>query len=355
MSYKKTLWVIAAASAIGPLVAACGSSSGSPSDGGLHHHEGGGAILDDGGGDVATEAGPPADGTTGKACASNADCIGDSGAGVNHCSNEFALMIGNQQLNPWPTPICLIPPAAMGNCDPAPPTDPMGQQIHFCDGPDMATSPGICIPDPVNGIGTCHAKCTYGTNGAKPVGCVGKDTCSPAFIVSNNNVGGYIGFCEGTCEADADCAALGAGVVCQKDIGFCTTKAVTRTKALGIACTNADTSSGACVCLSNPSTMIGYGYCSSSCIIGGLPCPNGWVCDNGQTPTTTLGNGVVVAPTAENVGTPGFCYPPCGAGDAGAPGEAGAPSDAGAVDGAVACPQNSTCTSMTLSGPICTP
>jgi hypothetical protein len=208
------------------------------------------------------------------------------------------------------------------------------------------------------GGGTCYPKCTFAPDATKPVGCVGKDACAAAFVVSDNMVGSYLGFCVAGCQSNADCAALGPTAVCQIDLGQCATKLVTRSKALGAPCTNADSMNGACNCNSNPSTAQGYGYCSSSCVVGGAPCPNGWICDNGQSTMVTLG-AVVVTPTLETPGTLGLCSPPCGNSDAGTPGaEAGSPSDAsaGAVDsGPVACPINSTCQSVTPVGPDCTP
>jgi hypothetical protein len=294
-------------------------------------------------------------------CTSDAQCVGDSGAGINKCSNHFVAMIGTQQVYPWPTPICIVPPTPAGNCNPAPPSDPGGNQIHYCDGPDLPTSPGVCVPDPMTGVGFCNAKCTYGADGTAPTGCVGKDTCTPAFVIGTRGVASFVGYCQGTCEKDSDCSALGPTFFCQLDVGACTKKVVTRPKPLGAPCTTADNTNGGCNCLT--STATGVGYCTSSCIVGGLPCPGGYVCDNQQTATIMLPDGSTGTITAENVRTQGACFAPCpGAADAGpAPSDAAPPSDAsaseaGVVDaGPIACPMNSTCMSMTLAGPECTP
>jgi hypothetical protein len=82
------------------------------------------------------------------------------------------------------------------------------------------------------------------------------------------------------CVVDADCAAAGAGYVCQQDTGQCTKARKTRTKTFGTPCTTADTASGVCNCLSDPFT--GAGYCTSACRIGtttsdGL-CPHTFLC-----------------------------------------------------------------------------
>jgi hypothetical protein len=361
MSYKKTFRVIPAVCVIGPLAAACGSSSGSPGDGGLFHHEASGAIVDDGGADGGADAGPIADGTTGKACTTNADCTGDGGFGINKCSNMLGTnAVGGTNVQLWPTPICLIPPA-IGNCDPAPASDPMGMVIHYCDGPDLPTSPGICLPGtpaaPAHNQGVCLPQCNFALDGSQPMGCAGKNTCvggvGYGLDMAGNPVG--VGFCQGTCEKDADCSALGTGWQCQVDEGFCTQKLVTRTKQLGQACAARDETTGACHCIANTKTNVGF--CSSSCVVGSTPCPNGWICDT-QTPATLTLSGAPIPITAQNAGMVGTCFPPCsaaqvdggtGAVDAGG-GEGGATGDAGA-----ACPPNSTCQAVTVVGPDCFP
>jgi hypothetical protein len=364
MSYKRTLGLIAAAAAMGTVIAACGSSGSGPTDGGLFHRDGGAILGSDGGEDGAAEAGLPADGTSGIPCTSDAQCVGDSGAGINRCSNRFAVTIGTQQVSPWPTPICIVPPTMAGNCNPAPPTDPAGNYPHYCDGPDLPSSPGVCVPDPNTGLGTCYPKCTYGPDATAATGCAGHDTCSPQFFVGSRGQVSFVGFCFGTCEKDSDCSAFGRTSFCQLDIGGCSTRKVIRPKPPGTPCTMADNTSGACDCLISVAT--GFGYCTTSCVVGGVPCPSGFQCDNQQSPTVTLQDQSTGVVTAEAARTQGACFVLCpGSGDAGPgvpvdaapPSDAGA-SEAGAVDasaGPLMCPTNSTCTSMTLAGPECMP
>jgi hypothetical protein len=332
-------------------------------DGGpLFHRDTGAILASDAGEDAGLDAGPPADGTTGLPCTSDAQCLGDSGAGINKCSNHFVQMIGTQQVFPWPNPVCIIPPTSMGNCNPAPPSDPMGNILHYCDGPDVPSSPGVCVPDPT-GLGFCYPKCTFKADGAAPTGCVGHDTCTPipGFASGARGQATFLGYCFGTCEKDSDCAGLGRTFVCQVDAGGCALRKVIRPKPVGTPCTTADSMSGACNCLVNNATAAGY--CTSSCVVGGVPCPGGFVCDNQQAPTATLPDGTTATITTENVGTAGACFALCpGGGDAGpAVPDAAPPSDAGASEagvaeaGLLACPMNSTCQSITVLGPECMP
>jgi hypothetical protein len=287
----------------------------------------------------AAASGPGFDGTSGIPCTTSAGCKGARGPGINVCSNSLTYSVNAMIVNPLPTPVCMVPPASGGggNCDPAPPSDPSAQLPHFCDGPDSPASPGICIASSSPHVGTCSPMCTFFLDGSAPTGCVGKDTCiETQFIAldSNNQLFGW-GFCQGSCEQTSDCATLGAGYICQTDTGYCTASPVTRSKQLGQACTANDSTTGACNCL--PGTT-GQGYCTSSCIYGGAPCPMGWVCDTLQSATVHVGGNALTVP-AENPGISGLCVAPCTAPD-------GGPAQ---------CPATSTCKLGTPIGPDCLP
>jgi hypothetical protein len=261
---------------------------------------------------------------------------------VNKCSSSLGYNAStNTTVQPFPTPICVVPPGTSGfNCDPTPPGDPTGTYIHFCDGPDVSSSPGVCVPattPPSAGRGICEPPCAFTLDGSPASGCIGSDTCVQNAIAVTQ--GGQLlgeGYCQGTCETDADCATLGSNFVCQTDTGYCTTRRVTRTKALGAACTANDLVTGVCNCLITSSTT---GYCTSACIVGGAPCKNGWICETFQPAAIALGGGSVVVVPAANAGLAGVCAPPCN------------PSDAGAGS----CPPNSACQTSTVSGPDCLP
>jgi hypothetical protein len=297
----------------------------------------------------------PHDGTTGKPCASNADCIGTSpGApGINVCSSMYSFMFDTQSVQLWPTPVCLVPlPTNTGNCDPGP-----AGTLQFCDGadPNDLTSPGLCVPVTTPqtagaGNGVCIPSCSFAIDGSPAAGCPGKDTCVPlTFLLdrtSNTALG--VGFCQGTCETDADCSALGATFVCQQDIGFCTRAAKVRTKTIGAACTNSppgtpsDSTNGACNCFDNLTATTGY--CTSACVVGGAPCPNGYVCESLETPTLTFqgaapdgGDLVVPGPPMQTPGLSGVCMAPCPTLDSGS------------------CPPLSSCVAGTIAGPDCQP
>lgn len=322
---------------------------GSPFDAGIN--------FGDGGGDASV---PQHDGTSGKPCMSNADCkgTGANAVGINVCSNTYSgkLSPDNGVTSPqfWPTPICMVPlpSAGMGNCDPGP-----SGVLQFCDSddPNNSTSPGLCLPrttpqqaGPMNGF--CLPGCSFTLDGSRPTGCPGKDTCTPfTFLLSGSTstVTGF-GFCQGTCEVDADCSALGAGWVCQTDDGFCTKTKKARTKTIGTACTNggngatrlasSDSQVGTCNCPFSGSSTITAFYCTSACIVGGAACPNGWTCDAflpSQFVFTGAADGggdiVLPGPTLQNPGLPGLCMAPCANPDGGVP-EAGAPDTGGGGD-----------------------
>ena len=385
MAIRNWYGALFAGALVGLIAAGCSSSNeGAPGDGGAdgsgHKMLDAPSLVADDGSTTPLVAG---DGTTGKACASDADCVSDGGPGINTCSSDFGFTITTVDVELWATPVCIIPPSMVqgqGNCDPVPGNVDDGLP-HFCDGPDDLNNPGpgLCVPfdfnNPQPGQGVCYPLCTFALDGTKPKGCIGTDTCFPVTFLrstTSSTVTGY-GFCAGGCQQDSDCTGLGTGFGCQTDIGYCTMKKVTRTKALGAACTAATTAGTAddAACNCDADQMTGLGVCTTSCVVGGLPCPNGWTCDAGfQNPlvftSSTGGASISVPVTAQNVTVPGVCRAVCLPGDAGAL-DAGAPPDAGdeggtdaappvATDaGAGGCPTNSTCSTMDLAGPDCVP
>jgi hypothetical protein len=256
------------------VVEACsGGGAASTDDGGadgpVHHHpEAGGddsGTSGDAGGDGATSS---YDGTSGKRCQSNADCKGPSGPGVNVCSTSLNIPA-------FPTPVCVSPVV----CNPG--TD---GQVHYCDGPDDPSSPGVCYAvdrPPEANRGVCFPQCLIPTDGSSvpASACQGKNTCNyygtrvdPA---SHGTVA--VGFCYGGCTADADCPA---NTKCQMNTEECRTTVTPPTKAVGAACTTTDAASDVCACDYGPS---GNGYCIQACIVGSTTagCPAGYVCDTG--------------------------------------------------------------------------
>ncbi len=302
-----------------------GSSSGSSSDSG--------AQLD--------SSSAPFDGTTGKACSSDADCTGVGGPGINVCSIDFVTQVAGVTGASLPKAVCLIPPSqAQANCDPTSATDPQGFNAHFCDGPDEASSPGLCVPldpqAPSPGMGLCLPKCSFKTDGSAEVGCSAPNTCTLSVFAPGGGTALTViayGYCQGTCQHDSDCTSLGAGYSCQVDVGICTMQPVTRTKAIGAACTQNDYDTGACNCDYDPGANAGF--CTTTCVVGGVACPDGWVCDDGELNAVGFSSGTVVL-TTPTLGLPGVCLPPCSG------------------DGA-ACPGGSTCQSGTFAGPDCVP
>jgi hypothetical protein len=270
--------------------------------------------------------------------------------------------------------LCMLPlpsTAGVGNCDPGP-----DNFLAFCDSanPNDPASPGICLPlttpqqaGPTNGF--CLPHCTFGIDGSAAIGCPGKDSCNPITFSldrANNMIGGH-GYCQGTCQADADCSALGAGWVCQTDDGFCTKTKKARTKSLGAPCTNSgkgpiplatsDSETGACNCpLSG--TGATAAYCTSTCVVGGTPCPSGWVCDALEPGGSLVfpggaadGGDLSVPPLSkQNPGLAGLCLVSCTNSD-------GGPSQ---CPGSSNVPPLSICTarsamSGTVAGPDCLP
>lgn len=363
---------VSLAAATAGLAAGCGPGSGSStSDAG----------ADATSGSSADASVTQARGTTGQACASNVACQGDGGdAGSdNVCSTSITPTVDGVPAQLWPTPVCLVEPptSGAGNCNPAPAaTDPDGLKVHYCDGPDDPSSPGVCVAfapsNPVTGLGTCYPQCTFSTDGSPAVGCIGHDTCvflGYRLVVGAGSDAGTsilgVGYCQGSCQRNADCSTLGAvapeldasadagdagpdadaavsddggdagsgAFACQQDLGYCTTQRVVRTKALGAACTAADSASGACNCFVGAS---GNGYCTTRCVVGGVACPSGWVCDTGEPAVASIfGSTMPTAPVVPTQGMAGTCAPACTlSADAGsdAAADAATPTDASAAD-----------------------
>jgi len=342
-----------------------GSSSGS-SSGGL---PGG----DDSGSSSGGEAGGPCspgkttdgsmlyDGTVGKQCSSDADCQVNGMACSNVCSTSYYSAAGGFRN---PTAVCLGL-----TCDPAPASDPTGQYIHFCDGPDTLASPGICLATtspPKSGMGVCFPQCQYTNDGKAPKGCVGKDACSPyAFGTLSTGSPIAIGICYGGCTQDSDCPV---GNHCQKDIGLCEPQVKSRTLQPGDPCTASDADpnannpngKGNCSCFYDTAT--GDGYCSSYCITGVTSGPGAcpttdsgitFVCDNLTPSSLQTSNGTTPwGTTMQNPGIAGNCLIQCtesdaGVGDAGSMCPYGGASDAGGG--------GDLCSSGTIAGPDCLP
>jgi hypothetical protein len=371
MSFRKWFGVTVACTLLGVLAGTsngCSSSSGgggAPSDAAsdgppLRHPEGGGVDTGAGGDDSGSDAGMP--GTSGKACKSAADCNG------NVCSNQYAFTITNIKVELWPQPICIVPipppGGAAGNCDPAPPTDPTGLSLHFCDGPDDPTAPGICLANnfqmPQSMQGFCLPKCTFKMDGSAATGCPAPDTCVPfTFVLDQTGaVTGY-GFCQGSCTQDADCSALGPTYKCQTDIGFCTTAPVARGEApadagaeagavagaIGSACTKAQNDMGFCNCESGQAAPMN-GYCTRACVVGDAnnPCPDGYVCDVGLGTDINFGDAGMFTLAADPKGSAGTCQAKCTVPDSGV-----------GTDGGPQCPPASGCIGQTVVGPDCYP
>lgn len=245
----------------------------------------------------------PYDGTVGKPCSSDSDCKSPNGPGLARCSSSvFAPS------DYYPTPVCILP-----SCGPV--TDAKG--LHFCDGPDDPSSPGICEPWGSTGS-VCIPKCSFDKDGGAPSGCAAGDTC---FTYASAPQLGY-GYCWAACSKDSDCKN---GQKCQVDQGWCVQGVQPPTKNLGDSCTSSDTNLGVCNCLYGTNDS---GYCSSVCVVGGTGCPQGYVCDSLQTRMSGY--------TTPNAGMGGYCTLDC-SGDAGV------------------CPGTSACTNVFASGPDCIP
>jgi hypothetical protein len=261
----------------------------------------------------------------------------------------------------------------LGNCFPGADSS----DIHFCDGPNDPSSPGICIgldpTDPL--IGLCVPKCTFAEDGSPATGCVGHNACgylTDLLSVSQQAPIG-IGYCKSACVTNADCADLQSDYECQSDEGNCTLIAAQRTKKIGDSCSTAgtvnDATLGTCFCANGSA---GSGFCTTQCVVGGpagedagAVCPAGWVCESGEPNALDFGSGT--PPLAITTPTPGLignCVPACTEAEVvpddaaaedssspGAPAEDAAQPDASEAGGP--CPAGSTCTAGTVAGPDC--
>jgi hypothetical protein len=342
MSWKKYLGVLTSAALVGAVAMANGCSSSSnkagPGDGGndgavVHKDSGSSSGSSSGatGDDSGDDGGGSYDGTTGKACTTDADCHPAGGPGVNKCTADglFGTSGGNDL---YPTAVCLD----IQNCDPG-----SDGNLHFCDGPDDPSSPGVCLSTGAAGKGICLPQCNFKPDGSAVTGCIGKDTCDVAGFEpdpNNANAAIGIGYCFGGCESNADCAA---GQQCQTDSGLCL-KTLTTDPAVGTGCNQNATPAPTCNCLANTSS--GLGYCAQFCKIGGTSCGSGQICD-AELPTELIGSNDASIPgwTTANPGLGGFCSPTCNV-------------DAGTtmIEGGT-CYPNSTCQAGDLGGPDCLP
>ena len=281
---------------------ACGGSVSTSDDGGV---DGSTSDSPNGSDTITSDSPSPTqyDGTVGKTCSSDADCHSASGPNKVKCSKTVF-----SPEDYYPTAVCII-----DSCSPVS-TD---STLHFCDGPDDSSSPGICVPG-LNG-GVCVPKCNYDQNGNAPTGCAGKDTCFTYPTATETGVG----YCWGGCTSDQDCSD---GQHCQTDQGICVVGVTPPTKNIGDACTKADNTTEACECLYGNSND---GYCSSFCIVGQTStCPSGYLCDSFEFRAYGY--------TTPSVGMAGYCTKDC-SGDA------------------AACPASASCSNLSVSGPDCIP
>ncbi len=329
----------------GPGPADAAVSDAAISDGpGPLHPEGATTGLD--AGDDSSESGPSAnDGTTGKPCQTNADCTGPSGAGVNRCSNDPAGVNGSGNAI-FPTPICF---------DPTPCLSPTDGNIHYCDGPDDPSSPGLCLgADPTDGTGgLCMPKCTFKADGSPAQGCQGKNACTLYIPLQDTMTGaltGGIGYCYGgACAQDSDCPASNK---CQPNEGVCLAMVTLPVTPPGTACNPLSTNvTDACNCLSNPNSSTDLGYCAQFCLVGSDMCPAGTVCD-AQEPATVTGvnDASMTGFTMQNAGLAGYCVPTCSGGADGGTADAGG-GDGGTCGGYF----NAACQADYAAGPDCQP
>ena len=243
------------------------------------------------------------DDIVGKACTTDKDCFVANGPGLARCSNT---VFNGEDF--FPTAVCVLP-----SCSPV----TNNNAVHFCDGPDLPVSPGICVTSGTSGS-VCLPKCTYDKQGGAPQGCVGKDACNAYATTAAAGVG----YCFGGCTQDGDCQD---GQKCQTDRGWCLPGVTPPTKNVGDSCTSSDSTALVCNCLYGSQKT---GYCSEFCTVGGTACPNGFVCDSLEIRASGY--------STPNTGMAGYCIQSC-AGDA------------------AACTTNSTCTNVFAGGPDCIP
>jgi hypothetical protein len=213
------------------------------------------------------------------------------GKKINQCSRGLFGKSGGNDL--YPDNVCVG-----STCNPGD-----GSTIEGCDG-----DTGICLATASGGI--CLGACNFDDSTRVPSGCVGKDLCNVYGWgkTSDMTVVG-VGFCFGGCFQDADC---GTGQECQREDGLCvkTGSKVAYSKALGTACTKADSTSSPAKCNCNYAPSTGNGYCSQVCRMGmSGDCPSGFLCD-AQLPKTPILDGDTVF-TSAPAGIAGFCLKTC--------------------------------------------
>jgi len=202
------------------------------------------------------DSGPPPDGTVGKTCATEYDCD-ITGAGITFCSNAL-FVLGT--INP--TPICIGI-----ECDPGP-----GTGVTKCD-----AGHGVCVDTSASGSGICFPFCSFDGGGAPPVGCVGKNACTPyRWSIDPSGIVTGTGLCIGGCRSDSDCTA---GDKCQIEQGYCVKKLDAYVLKPGEVCTKADATSKPAKCNCAYSSSTGTGYCTLTCRVGIDTCPTGLTCD----------------------------------------------------------------------------
>jgi hypothetical protein len=266
---------------------------------------------------------------------SDADCKGGPiTPGINKCSSDVLFSVGEL----FPTPVCMMPT----QCDPCGGVTPCDGLIHYCDGPDAPSSPGLCLPStnpPAVGMGTCWPKCSFVGDGNVPMGCVGRDACYVAGYGVNGTTPVGLGYCLGGCTSDVDCSV--GSEKCDTSTGLCVKTVTPPTKALGAGCTMAEAQANPppCNCIYN--TQSGLGFCTKFCIVlpAGQPgaCPAGWFCE-AQEPLTLAGanDASVTGFPTQNLHLAGYCAPSCQV-------------------GTTVCPANSTCQTGYAGGPGCLP
>jgi len=306
-----------------------GSSGGSMMVAGGSSSSSGSGASSSGSVVAATDAAAPRtyDGTVGMPCTLSTDCEPPGGPGASICS-KTAFGVGPL----WPTPVCILM-----RCDPV---GSGNGGIRYCDGPpNDPTSPGICLPTtspPQVNMGTCLPRCEFAVDGGAPTGCQGKNACNlvGAISIATGSVVGE-GYCFGGCTTNSDCPS---GSQCQVDEGTCVTTLYARTKMIGQACGSADLASTSNACFCDYSAATNQGYCTQSCIVGGPPCPSGYLCDTGETAQISglaMDGGALPGFAVQNTGMAGICRASCQTG--------------------AACPPNSLCSTIDTVGPICAP
>ncbi len=125
----------------------------------------------------------------------------------------------------------------------------------------------------------CMPICTFGDDGAAPVGCPARTACNFAARDVDGDAGldastaprGF-GYCFGGCVSDVDCAPDRS---CQREFGLCDGPAFSKT--IGQACVAEDLQTGKCLCTYGAA---GTGYCSRACRIEtNETCPTDYACD----------------------------------------------------------------------------